>query len=302
MFPNSGTCLTHATVLNQAMVAMATNSDDVMYITFTIYWNLGLYALLTGTLCGATRVITAQNSTPSEILNLIEKHGVTFVRGGTGEIVEFLKCDSMNRINLSKLRHCAYGGGAASTELLKKFNSSLPNGNFNFTYGMSEASGTVAMDYPKYSGSNSVGKPFNGFILKVIDDSGKRCGINIDGEICIKSKFMFTKYLGDEESTKAAIDADGFLLTGDIGHFDENGNLFIVDRKKETIRHKESYVKPAEIESFLISFHDIKSVCVVGIHDGDYGNDLPTAAIVRSKYSIITDYEIFQRVSGEYAR
>lgn len=278
---------------------MMTKSDDLTFINYSIYWNLGLFAVLCGTLCGATRVITAKPLSPDEILLLIEKYGVIFYRGGILEVVAFLKSDLINRVDLSKLRHCACGGALATKELLQKFNSLLPNGNFNFSYGMGEASTTIAIDYPNYSGSNSVGKLLNGYTLKIIDDLGNRCGINVDGEICVKSKFMFTEYYGDVEATNAIFDVDGFLLTGDIGHFDENNNLFVVDRKKEFIRYKECYVKPSQIEMFLVGFDDIENACVIGIYDGNYGTDLPAAAIVSKQNSKVTDSDIFQRVSGK---
>lgn len=135
----------------------------------------------------------------------------------------------MNRYDLSKLRRFACGGAVVKIELL-----------FHFTYGMSEASTTIAIDYPNYSGSNTVGKLLNGYTVKMVDDFGNRCGIGVDGEICIKSKFMFTGYYDDVEATNAMFDSEGFLLTGDLGYFDENGNLFVVDRKKEIILYRAS--------------------------------------------------------------
>ena len=103
--------------------------------------------------------------------------------------------------------------------------------------------------------------------------------------------------MGIRDSTNAAFDEDGFILTGDIGYFDEKGDLFIVDRKKDLIRCNNYQVSPSEIESFLMKSLSIKVVCVAGIRD-ETSNELPAAFIVRNPGSNITEKEVFDAVAG----
>lgn len=91
------------------------------------------------------------------------------------------------------------------------------------------------------------------------------------------------------------------MKTGDIGHFDEDGNLYFVDRKKDLLKYCNAHVSPSEIDTFLTETSDIKSACVVGIPDAD-SNDLPAAVIVRSEESKITENDVFNLVAGMILR
>lgn len=99
-----------------------------------------------------------------------------------------------------------------------------------------------------------------GYTVKVVDENGKRCGPNAHGEICVKSKSKFLGYLDDAKTTVNAIDNEGFFITGDIGHFNENGILSIDDRKKNIIKNVfyfRGFILPIKLESYLIQYTDI---------------------------------------------
>lgn len=110
------------------------------------------------------------------------------------------------------------------TECSTKF----PNGTVHVSYGLSK----VALNM---SGKDVVGQLLSCYRVKIIDDDGNRRGINENGEICIRCRYKFLCYFGNQNATNEVFDDEGFFLIGDIGHFDENGDLTIVDRKKELI-------------------------------------------------------------------
>lgn len=94
--------------------------------------------------------------------------------------------------------------------------------------------------------------------MKIIDESGKRCGVNVDGEICVKMQYKFLGYHGNPKGTDEFFDEEGFMKTGDIGHFDADADLFIVDRKKELLKYCNFQIAPSEIDAFLTESPNIQ--------------------------------------------
>jgi 4-coumarate--CoA ligase len=131
----------------------------------------------------------------------------------------------------------------------------------------------------------SVGDVNAGVYAKVVDESGKALGPNQNGELCFKGSVMMMGYIGDEQATKATIDEEGWLHTGDVGYYDEDLQFFIVDRIKELIKWKGFQVPPAEIEALLLTHPKIKDCGVIGKPDEMVG-ELPLAFVVRDDDSI----------------
>lgn len=188
------------------------------------------------------------------------------------------------------------GGSKAPPEICEEFNRYLPNGTVAVVYGLSEIGGSISVTVIP-DNRCSEGKLSNGIQVKIIDENGNKCGIGVDGEICVKSEYKVLGYYRNEKATAQVIDNDGFLLTGDIGHFDESGYLYFVDRKKDLLKYCSSQISPVEIENYLTEVSGIKAACVVGIYDAGCG-DLPAAVVVRNENRNITKEEIEQLVCG----
>src|ERR1700730_11396284 len=109
--------------------------------------------------------------------------------------------------------------------------------------------------------------------------TGKALGPSSDGEIWIRGPQVMAGYLNNPEATAASIDSDGFFHTGDIGHIDERGEYFIVDRLKELIKYKGFQVPPAELEAVLLSHPALADTAVIGSPDPEAG-ELPKAFVV----------------------
>lgn len=206
------------------------------------------------------------------------------------------KCGEAANYDLSSLRNFYAGGSRAPLEICNEMKGYLPNGEVHAAYGLSELGTMAAVNMP-FSGRDCVGKLSCNIDVKIVDANGERCGIGEDGEVCIKPKYTFLGYYGNEEATKQSIDNEGFLLTGDIGHFDEDGYLYVTDRKKDILRYCASQISPTEIESFLMQFSGIRAACVVGVSDLKY-IQLPAAVIVKSQDSEVTKEEIDRLVRG----
>ena len=134
--------------------------------------------------------------------------------------------------------------------------------------------------------------------LKVIDlTTGKSLGPDIDGEICVKGSKMFSGYLNNESETKATIDSEGWLHTGDIGHYDQNERIFITDRIKNVIKVGVVTISPSEIEQFLLTHECIAEVVVVGVKHR-VETQWPRAYVRVKEGKSVTVEEINQFIAG----
>ena len=104
-------------------------------------------------------------------------------------------------------------------------------------------------------------------------------GIDEDGEVWVRGPQVMKGYLNNDAATKNTIDDDGWLHTGDIGHIDADGHLFIVDRLKELIKYKGFQVAPAELEALLLTHPQIADAAVIGLPDDEAG-EIPVAYVV----------------------
>lgn len=220
--------------------------------------------------------------------------------GGTSHVEFMFNCDRINTTNLSSLKCLLYTGSRASIRVAKRCNEYFRTEEIaHNSYGITELGGTIAVDYSRFGGLNSVGQLTSGVSVKVVDINGDRCGPNVSGEICVKMNQPFGGYLNNDKATRRVIDSEDFYLSGDIGHFDDNGNLFIVGRTVEIFKYRDLCVVPSEIENYLILCSEIKSLYVVGIPN-ETESQLPAAILIREEGSNITEYEVYKMVSGKY--
>ncbi|XP_031634571.1 4-coumarate--CoA ligase-like 7 [Contarinia nasturtii] len=294
--------ISHAALLDAVNRFNIGTFSDVILSFGLVQWINGLRFLLRGTLCGATRIITTDIWSPELELSIIEKYQVTIAMNASYHICLLMESEHLKTADLSSLNILMIGGSKVPTYLRNGMNNHLSNGKVHDVYGMSEIACVAALDYPGLSGKETVGQLANGIHIKIIDDEGNRCGIGENGEICIKTNYKFLGYYGNEIASNDIFDEEDFIMSGDIGHFDENGYLYVVDRKKDIFKYCGSQVSPSEIEAFLIESKDIKLVCVVGIPDPDQvAGDLPAAVIVRANGSNISEKEVLDMVAGHFA-
>lgn len=189
-------------------------------------------------------------------------------------------------------------GSILHAEVEIRMNKYLTNCQVYSGYGMSEATGIVSVNYPKTK-IDSVGQLAPGLCVKIIADDGTLCGINEDGEIVLDMKYKFIGYYDDDESTASTLDENGFLHSGDIGHFDEDGYLYVVDRKKDILKYMNYQISPSEIENTVLKHPGVKHVCVVGVPDV-VCIDLPAAVVVRNTDDIeLNEGDIYDLVKSK---
>ena len=142
--------------------------------------------------------------------------------------------------------------------------------NINEGYGLTETSPLASYNHPTQYRPGSVGVPIDGVEMKVIDATGRSCGPMEQGEICIKGPNVMAGYYGRGEDT-AAVLADGWLRSGDVGYRDQDGYYFLVDRIKDMINRAGFKVWPSEVEEVLYQHPAVKECAVVGVPDPRLG-------------------------------
>ncbi|KAI8320130.1 acetyl-CoA synthetase-like protein [Martensiomyces pterosporus] len=147
-------------------------------------------------------------------------------------------------------------------------------------YGLSETSPMSHRSQVASSVAGSVGLLLSCMETKIIDDSGKELEVGQSGEVCMKGPNIMKGYLKNPQATAEAIDEDGFLHTGDIGHVDANGYYFITDRKKELIKYKGFQVAPAELEGLLTDHPAVIDSAVIPVYDESRASEIPKAFVV----------------------
>ncbi|XP_075224492.1 luciferin 4-monooxygenase-like isoform X2 [Lycorma delicatula] len=134
---------------------------------------------------------------------------------------------------------------------------------------------------------------------KVIDiENGTSLGPGAIGELCFRGPQVMQGYFNNERATKDAVDSDGWLHTGDLGYYDEEGYFYIVDRLKELIKYKGYQVAPAELEALILSLPEVKDVAVIGLPD-EISGELPLAFVVKQPDSDISENDIIKFVASK---
>lgn len=268
------------------------NIHDVLFSFELLYGIDSIWTLSLSVLHGSTRIITSKRFSPELQFELIEKYKINTLLSNPHHLVSMLKSDRIHIADLSSLRKLFLTGSKPPAGLRAKINEYLPNTYMSGLYSVTEAGGLVAVEYPICTDvDTSVGKLRRGCTVKIINEYEKRCGIGIKGEIRIK----LDKKITDKELT----DAEGFFSTKDIGYFDADGYLHILDRNEDIINFRFRSFSPSAIETFLLMSPSIALVCVVGIpHKKSI--ELPTAVIVRSPDSLITPQHIYDMVANNF--
>jgi long-chain acyl-CoA synthetase len=186
----------------------------------------------------------------------------------------------MADIDLTHLRLFTYGAAPMPYELVKKVKALYPGVKVQNLYGQTENSpgATTLKDHFALEKIGSVGEPLPHTQVQVVDEYGDALPAGQVGEIVVKGPQVMKGYLKNEEATRNTI-KNGWLYSGDLGRFDQDGLLYIVDRKKDMIIRGGENVYPVEVEEVLYELPEVLEAAVVGIPHEVYG-EVPKAFIV----------------------
>ncbi|CAH2100712.1 unnamed protein product [Euphydryas editha] len=236
------------------------------------------------------------NADTEKILEIVQDYKIEFLAASPTSINLLLK--QYTTYDISSLKAIVVAGAPCDGITLEAIKEKLTNPKLvHQIYGMTET-GCIAS--PRRAPGNppmrSVGIVRDLFIVKIVDlDSRNPVGANQRGEICFKSPSLMKGYIGGPVD---CFDEDGFFKTGDIGYYDENKYLYVVDRIKDIIKYNGFTLNPSEMEAVLLQHPAILEVGVVGAPHETFG-ELPTAFVVLKSGATATEKELVNFVNEQ---
>jgi len=214
--------------------------------------------------------------------------------------INLLSAPGIEKINLSSVRAIVSGSAPLPVELIAKIKTTFTNAVLAEGYGLSEATMVVTSNPTarhSLQKAGTVGLPLFDTEFKIVDDEKGNTELppGETGEICIRGPMVMKGYLNRPEATSEVL-RDGWLYTGDIGRFDEDGYMTILDRKKDMLIYKGYNVYPRELEELLFEHPAVLNCSVIGKRDPGAG-EIPKAFVVLKEGSRVSKNEIMNFVN-----
>lgn len=240
---------------------------------------------------------------PGRVIREIERERVTHMVAVPSQIIALLNHPDFDPAKLASLEMILSVGAPLLLEHKNRLNEALPR-RFYELYGLTEGFVTILDKEDAERKAGSVGCPPPFYEMRILDESGQECGPGEVGEICGRGPIMMKGYYKRADLTAQAI-VDGWLHSGDMGYVDEEGFLFLVDRKKDMIISGGVNIYPRDIEEVIVGHPEVRDAAVFGIPHAKWG-ETPVAAVVLSADATLTRQELLdwvnQRVGAKFQR
>ena len=280
-FPKGAT-LTHRNILNNGFFigeCMKLTPDDRLCSPVPLYHCFGM--VLGNLACithGSAIVYPNDGFDPLTVLQTVQDERCTGLHGVPTMFIAELDHPDFAKYDLSTLRTGIMAGSPCPVEVMKRVQADMNMAEVTIAYGMTETSPVSCQsstDTPLDKRVSTVGLVQPHLEIKIIDpDSGQTVPRGATGELCTKGYSVMQGYWGDDARTREAIDAEGFMHTGDLATMDDEGYVNIVGRIKDMVIRGGENVYPREIEEFLYRHPQIQDVQVVGVPDQKFGEEL----------------------------
>jgi fatty-acyl-CoA synthase len=306
-FPK-GVVLTHHNILNNGYFigeCMKFTEKDRLCVPVPFYHCFGM--VLSNLACmthGATLVMPSEYFDPVAVMTTIEKEKCTAVHGVPTMFIAELEHPLFSKFDFSSLRTGIMAGSPCPTEYMKKVNTLMNMTEVVITYGQTESSPGLTMSTTTDTIEKrvaTVGRAMPHTELKIVDPrTGDIVPRGEPGEICARGYMIMDGYYKNPDATNMAIDAQGWLHTGDLGTLDEEGYCKITGRIKDMVIRGGENIYPREVEEFLYTHPCISDAQVIGVPDLKYGEEL-CAWVKLKNGEKITEADIKEFCKGQIA-
>jgi long-chain acyl-CoA synthetase len=275
--------------------------DPVVLLTMPVHHGAGV-GIATNTCRGGGTAVLLDPFHPEQALRLVDRHRV---QSWTGVPTMWLRVQSLPeealaRYDLTSLVSLNTGAAPVPFSLKQWIIERVGPDLLSETYGCSEA-GMIAFISPEdqLRKPGSSGRPYDGVDIAIVDDDWNHLSVGETGEISANTPVVLKGYLGRDLLGEDTV-KDGYYRTGDIGHLDEDGFLFITDRAKDMIVAGGVNIYPAEIEKAIVEHPDVEDCAVIGIPQPDFGEQ-PLAFVVRKTGHSLAADDLLSFLGGRLA-
>ncbi len=305
-FPKGAT-LTHQNILNNGFFvgeAIRLTHEDRLCIPVPLYHCFGMVMGNLGCLThGATMVYPNDAFDPLTVLQAVSEERCTALYGVPTMFIAELDHPRFAEFDLSTLRTGIMAGSPCPIEVMKRVQSLMNMREVTIAYGMTETSPVSTQsstDDPLEKRVATVGRVQPHIEIKIVDADGRIVPRGVTGEFCTRGYSVMRGYWNDPEKTAEAIDAGGWMHTGDLATMDTEGYVNIVGRLKDMVIRGGENIYPREVEEFLYRHPKVQDVQVIGVPDLKYGEELCAWIKLREGQSCTPD-EIREFCKGQIA-
>jgi len=276
-----GVMLTHYNITSNVKQGLATRDTSNMIDLWTLplFHSYGMTVLMSSGMARAGTGVVMMRFDVEQMMKLIARDRITDIYVAPPAILAMVNMPDPSRFDLSSLRFIGSGAAPLAQELgeraAKMYHVLVSQG-----YGMTETSPTVNAQPLEKIKLESVGPPFPDTLEKIVSlDTGEELPMGEVGELMVKGPQVMKGYWNNPKETADCLTSDGWLHTGDIARFDEDGYLYLIERKKEMIKYKGYQVAPAELEALLYEHPAVADAAVIPKPD-EAGGEIPKAFVV----------------------
>ena len=287
-----GATLTHYNIVNNGRFvvrAMKFTDQDRLCIPVPMYHCFGMVMGVLGCVsAGACMVFPGEAFEPLETLEALHNERCTAMYGVPTMFIAMMEHAEFKRFDFSAMRTGCMAGAPCPVEFLDRAMNEMNMSGVTAAYGMTETSPVSTqcdVDDPVQMRVETVGRIQSHAEIKVIDAEGNTVPVGERGEICTRGYLVMQGYWNDAARTKEAIDANGFMHSGDLATIDADGYIRIVGRLKEMLIRGGENIYPREIEEFLYRFPKIQDVQIFGVPDEKYGEAVCAWIILKEDQS-----------------
>ena len=276
-----GATLSHHNLLNNGFFvgeALRLTETDRLCLAVPLYHCFGMVMAVLGCLTHGSAIVIASTSfEPRAALDTIEAERCTVFYGVPTMFIAVLGDPEFRRFDRSTLRTGIMAGSPCPVEVMKRVVTEMHMPEVTICYGMTETSPVSfqsAIDAPVERRVSTVGKVHPHVEVKIVDAAGRVVPRGTSGELLARGYSVMLGYWDDVERTREAVDAAGWMHTGDLAVVDDAGYCNIVGRSKDMVIRGGENISPREIEEFLYTHPAIADVQVFGVFDSKYGEEL----------------------------
>lgn len=300
-----GVMLTHANIQAAAEIwseAMAITENDRMLVATPLFHCAASHVFVVPVTYMGGSLIIEEVFSPDRTVNMLQTSGPTMFFGVPAMYSIILNMPAIQETKLPALRLFCYGAAPMPYELVKKLKEIFPGVGLQNCYGQTENAPAASSLKDEFALGKigSVGEVLPQTEIRIADEFGESLPVGQVGEIVVKGPQVMKGYLRNEEATHQAI-RNGWLYTGDLGKFDEDGLLYIVDRKKDMIIRGGENVYPVEVEEVLYQIPQLLEAAVVGVPHEVYG-EVPKAYAVKKQGQEISEQDIKDYCATQLAK